>query len=118
MLADPSASRWVMVNVMQLDTSNKQFNLSEIIADLRQCGVRFCFDVKLLMQITAMSLPVDMLRMDIRQVPEDQWARWISFAESNCVPMLAAGVDDDTVKYCASWELTSCKARYLLTWYC
>jgi EAL domain. len=47
------------------------------------------------MQITAMSLPVDMLRMDIRHVPEDQWARWISFAESNCVPMLAAGVDDE-----------------------
>jgi EAL domain-containing protein (putative c-di-GMP-specific phosphodiesterase class I) len=95
MLSDPSANRWVMVNVMQLDASNKQSSLSETIADLRQCGVRFCFDVKLLMQITAMSLPVDMLRMDIRHVPEDQWARWISFAESNCVPMLAAGVDDE-----------------------
>lgn len=95
MLADPGAKRWVMVNVMNLDTSNKQFNLAEVIADLRQCGVRFSYDVKLLMQITAMSLPVDTLRMDIRQVPEDQWARWISFAESNCVPMLAAGVDDE-----------------------
>lgn len=95
MLADPSVNRWVMINVMNLDAGNKQSNLVEVISDLRACGVRFCYDVKLLMQITAMSLPVDALRMDIKTVPEDQWARWISFAESNCVPMMAVNVDEE-----------------------
>lgn len=95
LLSDPSVNRWVMINVMQLDAGNKQAQLTETINELRSCGVRFCYDVKLLMQITAMSLPVDMLRMDVKQVPEDQWSRWISFAESNCVPMIASSVDSD-----------------------
>lgn len=96
MLSDPDQNRWVMLNVMQLEPSNKQINITDIITDLRACGVRFCYDVKLLMQITALSLPVDMLRMDIRQVPEDQWERWIAFAESNCVPTLVTSVDDES----------------------